>query len=292
MTDFRSGFITLLGKPNVGKSTLLNTIIGKKISITSDKPQTTRHRILGVRTQENHQFIFVDTPGLHQINKIIMATTRSSLVDVDVIVMMITCHGWDEKDLFVLKLLRNVSIPIVLVINKIDTIKNKQRLLPLIEQSSRHMNFAEIFPISAKSGANTPELLTVLGKMLPPGPMCFPQDQVTDRPPGFMISELIREQVFRQLGQELPYDTAVRIAGIQDEDPMHIEAHIWVARESQKGIVVGKNGQRIKEISTRARRAIEQYLGKHIYLDLLVKVRKGWADNQIDLNNLGYMEDR
>jgi GTP-binding protein Era len=297
MTEFRSGFITLLGKPNVGKSTLLNTIIGRKVSITSDKPQTTRHRILGVRTQENHQYIFVDTPGLHEpsgktINRIITATTRSSLAGVDVIVLMITGHGWDEKDLFVLKSLRNMSIPVVLAINKIDTIKDKQRLLPLIEESSKRMKFTEIFPISAKSGTNLPEMLIVLGDMLPVSPMCFPEDQITDRPQSFMISELIREQVFRQLGQELPYEAAVRIAGIQGEDPLRIEAHIWVARESQKGIVVGKNGQRIKEISTRARKSIEQYLGKHVYLDLFVKVRKGWADNQADLNSLGYIEGR
>jgi GTP-binding protein Era len=297
MTEFRSGFITLLGKPNVGKSTLLNTIIGRKVSITSDKPQTTRHRILGVRTQENHQYIFVDTPGLHEpsgktINRIITATTRSSLAGVDVIVLMITGHGWDEKDLFVLKSLRNMSIPVVLAINKIDTIKDKQRLLPLIEESSKRMKFTEIFPISAKSGTNLPEMLIVLGDMLPVSPMCFPEDQITDRPQSFMISELIREQVFRQLGQELPYEAAVRIAGIQGEDPLRIEAHIWVARESQKGIVVGKNGQRIKEISTRARKSIELYLGKHVYLDLFVKVRKGWADNQVDLNSLGYIEGR
>ena len=297
MTEFRSGFITLLGKPNVGKSTLLNTIIGRKVSITSDKPQTTRHRILGVRTQENHQYIFVDTPGLHEpsgktINRIITATTRSSLAGVDVIVLMITGHGWDEKDLFVLKSLRNMSIPVVLAINKIDTIKDKQRLLPLIEESSKRMKFTEIIPISAKSGTNLPEMLIVLGDMLPVSPMCFPEDQITDRPQSFMISELIREQVFRQLGQELPYEAAVRIAGIQGEDPLRIEAHIWVARESQKGIVVGKNGQRIKEISTRARKSIELYLGKHVYLDLFVKVRKGWADNQADLNSLGYIEGR
>ncbi len=297
MAEFRSGFITLLGKPNVGKSTLLNTIIGQKVSITSDKPQTTRHRILGVHTQERHQLIFVDTPGLHEpsgkaINRIITGTTRSSLSGVNIIVLMITRHGWDAKDLFVLKAVRDISIPVVLVINKIDTIRNKQRLLPLIEESSKRMKFAEIFPISAKSGANTKELVSVLGAMLPVSPMCFPEDQITDRTPGFMISELIREQIFRLLGQELPYEAAVRIAGIQDEDPLRIEAHIWVARESQKGIVVGKNGRRIKEISTRSRRSIEQYLGKHVYLDLFVKVRKGWADNQADLNNLGYIEDR
>ena len=296
MAEFRSGFITLLGKPNVGKSTLLNKVIGRKVSITSDKPQTTRHRILGIQTQKNHQFIFVDTPGLHEssgktINRIITRTTRSSVEGVDVIVLMITYHGWGEKDRFLLDLLRDVSIPVVLAINKIDKIGNKERLLPLIDESSKRMNFSAMIPVSASSGTNIRELLTVLGDMLPAGPMCFPEDQLTDRSAEFMISELIREQVFRLLGQELPYETAVHIARIEEEYPLRIEAHIWVERESQKGIVVGRQGQRIKEISTRARKSIEQYLGKHVYLDLLVKVRKGWADNQADLNALGYLGD-
>lgn len=297
MTDFRSGFVTLIGKPNVGKSTLLNTIIGQKISITSGKPQTTRHRILGVHTTEHCQIVFVDTPGLHKgsgktLNKVITRTTRASMLHVDAIVLMIAYTGWDDKDRYVLSSIKNIQVPVILAINKIDKMSNKERLLPLIEESSKLMDFAEIIPLSAKSGNNTAALLDSLSTLLPLGPMCFPEDQITDRDTRFMLSELIREQVFRLLGEELPYATAVRIAGLHEGDPLRVEAHIWVERESQKGIVVGKNGQRIKEISTRARKSIEQYLGKHVFLDVLVKVRKGWADNQADLNSLGYVEGR
>ena len=297
MAGFRSGFVTLLGKPNVGKSTLLNTIIGQKISITSSKPQTTRHRILGVYTTDQCQIVFVDTPGLHKVsgktlNRVITRTTRVSMLDVDAIVLMIACTGWDDADRYVLGSVKNISVPVILAINKIDKIKSKERLLPLIEESSKLMNFAEIIPLSAKSGTNKSALLNSLATLLPLSPMCFPEDQITDRDTRFMLSELIREQVFRLLGEELPYATAVRIAELHEDDPVRIEAHIWVERESQKRIVVGKNGQRIKEIGTRARKSIEQYMGRHIFLDILVKVRKGWADNQADLNSLGYVEGR
>ena len=297
MGDFRSGFVTLIGKPNVGKSTLLNTIIGRKISITSNKPQTTRHRILGIYTTKQCQIIFVDTPGLHKpsgrtLNKVITHTARASMLDVDAIVLMITCAGWDDKDRYVLESLQNLNVPVILAINKIDRIKNKDRLLPLIEESSQLINFAEIIPLSAKSGANTAALLNILATLLPPSPKCFPEDQVTDRDTRFMLSELIREQAFRLLGEEIPYAIAVHIAEMTEGNPPKIEAHIWVERESQKGIVVGKGGQRIKEIGTRARKSIEQYLGKHVFLDIVVKVRKGWADNQADLNSLGYIEGR
>lgn len=297
MSGFRSGFVTLLGKPNVGKSTLLNTLVGQKISITSSKPQTTRHRILGVHTTKAYQIIFVDTPGLHKpsgktLNKVITRTARASMLDVDAIVLMITCAGWDDKDRYVLNSVRNVKIPVILAINKIDQVKNKERLLPLIEESSKLMDFAEIVPISAKTGVNTAALLNCLATLLPLSPMCFPEDQITDRDTRFMLSELIREQAFRLLGEELPYAIAVRIADMNEGNPPRIEAHIWVERESQKGIVVGKDGQRIKEIGSRARKSIEQYLGRHVFLDILVKVRKGWADNQADLNSLGYVEGR
>ena len=295
MSEFRSGFVTLIGKPNAGKSTLLNSIVGRKISITSSKPQTTRHRILGIYTTEQCQVVFVDTPGLHRpsgntLNRVITHTARMSMLDVDVIVLMITYAGWDDKDRYVLDSVRNIKTPVILTINKIDQLKNKEKLLPLIEESSRLMNFAEIIPLSAKSGDNKTALLSSLATLLPPSPMCFPEDQVTDRDTRFMVSELIREQAFRLLGAEIPYALAVRIAEWSEGNPPRIEAHIWVERESQKGMVVGKDGRRIKEISTRARRSIEQFLGKQVFLNILVKVRKGWADNQADLNNLGYVE--
>ena len=297
MGEFRSGFVTLIGKPNVGKSTLLNTIIGRKISITSNKPQTTRHRILGIYTTKQSQIIFVDTPGLHKpsgktLNKVITHTARTSMLDVDAIVLMITCAGWDDKDRYVLDAVQNLNIPVILSINKIDRIKNKEKLLPLIDESSQLMNFAEIIPLSAKSGVNTAALLNCLSTLMPPSPMCFPEDQITIRDTRFMLSELIREQAFRLLGEEIPYAIAVRIVEMTEGNPPRIEAHIWVEKESQKGIVVGKGGQRIKEIGTRARKSIEQYLGRPVFLDIVVKVRKGWADNQADLNSLGYIEGR
>ncbi|MDJ0957548.1 MAG: GTPase Era [Arenicellales bacterium] len=295
MSEFRSGFVTLIGKPNVGKSTLLNSIVGRKISITSSKPQTTRHRILGIYTTEQCQIVFVDTPGLHRpsgrtLNRVITHTARTSMLDVDVIVLMVTYAGWDDKDRYVLDSVRNIKVPVVLTINKIDQLKNKEKLLPLIEESSQLMNFAEIIPLSAKSGDNKTALLNSLATLLPPSPMCFPEDQITDRDTRFMLSELIREQAFRLLGEEIPYALAVRIAEWSEGNPPRIEAHIWVERESQKGMVVGKDGRRIKEIGTRARRSIEQFLGKQVFLNILVKVRKGWADNQADLNSLGYVE--
>jgi len=296
MAEHRAGFVTLTGRPNVGKSTLLNAIVGRKISITSSKPQTTRHRILGILSREDCQYIFVDTPGLHPasgrtINKIITRTARSALVGVDVVVMMITSRGWSDQDRYVLRTLEEVSLPLVLAINKVDVLKDKTRLLPLIDESSRLASFQEIVPISATAGTNIEELLTALARYLPAGPMYFPDGQDTDRSREFMISELIREQLFRQLGQELPYETAVRVAGVKDGDPLLIEAQIWVDRDSQKGMVVGKGGQRIKNIGTNARKSIEQSTGKRVHLDIVVKVRKGWADNQADLHSLGYIEE-
>jgi GTP-binding protein Era len=296
MAEHRAGFITLIGRPNVGKSTLINALIGRKISITSSKPQTTRHRILGVLTRDDGQFIFVDTPGLHPatgrtMNKVITRTARSALVGVDAIVMMITCRGWGEQDLYVLHALDDVQVPVFLAINKIDALKDKRVLLPLIDETSRLRDFREIIPISAKSGANVDALLSTLRQVLPQGPNLFPDDQDTDRSPGFMISELIREQVFRQMGQELPYETAVRVVGISGDRPVKIEAQIWVDRVSQKGMIVGQDGQRIKKIGVNARRSIERYIGGRAHLDITVKVRKGWSDNQADLHSLGYGEE-
>ena len=297
MTDYRSGFVAIVGKPNVGKSTLINTLIGEKISITSSKPQTTRHRTLGVRTGINYQIVFVDTPGLHDagskaLNRMIARTAKSSMIGVDVVLLMITYSGWQAADRHVLHAVKEASVPVILAINKIDRLKDKSRLLPLIQESADLMDFREIIPLSAKSGLNTDALLNSVRKLLPVAPMCFPQEQVTDRDARFMISELIREQVFRLLGDEIPYDAAVRVDDMSGQKPMQIRAHIWLDKDSQKGIVVGKKGGRIKQISTRARQSIERYLKQQVFLELVVKVRRGWADSQIDLYSLGYQEDR
>ena len=296
MAEHRAGFVTIIGRPNVGKSTLLNELVGRKISITSRKPQTTRHRIVGVLSREDCQFLFVDTPGLHPpsgrtINKIITRTARASLVGVDAVVMLIACSGWTEEDRYVLRNVEEVGLPVLLAINKVDTLKRKERLLPLIQESSGLGRFEEIVPISAKSGTNLEGLLAALAKLLPAGPPLYPEGQDTDRSTEFLISELIREQLFRQLGEELPYETAVRVSSFDDGTPALIDAQIWVEREGQKGMVVGKGGRRIKKIGTVARKSIERSLGKKVHLDLVVKVRRGWADNHTDLHSLGYAED-
>ena len=293
--EYRFGFATLAGRPNVGKSTLLNRIVGRKISITSHRPQTTRHRILGIRSEKNRQIVFVDTPGIHRgrkaINKIINRTAVASTVGVDVVVMMITAGGWRPEDDMPLKVLANQENPVVLVINKVDTLKDKNRLLPLIAESAERLDFREIVPISATRGTNVDALVDVVGALLPEEPAGFDEDQFTDRGARFMVSELVREQLFRQLGEELPYATAVEIQAWEDDGKtIHIGADIWVDKTSHKSIVIGKNGDRLKKIGTRARSQIEAYLERRVFLELWVKVRRGWADNRRDIYQLGYDE--
>jgi GTP-binding protein Era len=293
--DYRFGFATLAGRPNVGKSTLLNRIVGQKISITSHRPQTTRHRILGIRSDLNRQIVFVDTPGMHHgrkaINKIINRTAVASTEGVDVVVMMITADGWRAGDEVPLKVLADPGIPVVLVINKIDILKDRDQLLPLIAESSERYGFREIVPISASKGTNVDRLVDVVETLLPAEPAGFEKDQFTDRGAKFMVSELVREQLFRQLGEELPYATAVEIQLWEDDGKtVHIGADIWVEKTSHKSIVIGKNGDRLKKIGTRARGQIETYLKRKVFLELWVKVRSGWADSRRDIHQLGYDE--
>jgi GTP-binding protein Era len=293
--NFRFGFATLAGRPNVGKSTLLNQIIGTKISITSHRPQTTRHRILGIRSEAHRQIVFVDTPGMHRgrkaINKIINRTAIASTEGVDVVVMMISARGWVDGDQIPLNILKDQKLPVVLAINKTDTIKDKNQLLPLIAESSERFAFKEIVPVSASRGTNVDRLIDVVGELLPEDPPGFDQGQLTDRGSRFMVSELIREQLFRQLGEELPYATAVDVQVWEpDGEILHIGADIWVEKRSHKSIVIGKQGDRLKKIGSRARVKIEEYLGQRVFLELWVKVRSGWADSRRDIYSLGYDE--
>ena len=301
--DFKFGFVTIVGKPNVGKSTLINRLVGQKISITSKRPQTTRHRILGIHTDDERQVVFVDTPGIHStkaksnrktINKVINKTAVSSIDGVDVVCLMITASGWTDDDRRVLQALENVSTPVVLVINKLDLLKSVNQLLPLIEQSSSLFDFAEIIPISAlgrKKGDNVSHLLDVLSSHLPVQPAGFDEDQITDRSFRFLVSELVREQLFRRLGDELPYATAVVISEFaMDKSPVQISADIWVEKDSHKAIVIGKGGELLKTIGTAARKNCEQLLEKKVFMELFVKVRSGWSDNARDLFSLGYDE--
>lgn len=293
---FRSGFAGLAGRPNVGKSTLVNRLIGRKISITSRRPQTTRHRILGIRTDADTQLVLVDTPGLHRpaarmMNRVINRTARSSLSGVDVILLVIDAGGWTEGDRLPYELATGQKAPVILVINKIDQLKRKEGLLPLIDESRRRFDFDEIIPISALTGHNVTELYRAIRKRLPVAPKCFPDDQVTDKSTRFVVGELIREQLFRQLGDELPYVAAVRIERYEETPTgIRVQADIWVERDSHKGIVLGKQGARLKSIGTAARQGIERLVGKKVFLDLWVKVRKGWRDDSAALEGLGYTE--
>ena len=294
--DFRSGFVSLAGKPNVGKSTLANRLIGHKISITSPRPQTTRHRILGIRTDSETQMILVDTPGLHpsggrMMNRVINRTARNSLAGVDVILLLINSSGWGSDDELPFDAAVGQKVPLVLVINKIDKLKRKADLLPLIDESRGRFDFEEIVPVSALTGYNVDALYLTLRSRLPVAPKCFPDDQVTDRSARFVVSELIREQLFRRLGQELPYVTAVRLESYEETGELiRVRAEIWVERDSHKGIIVGRGGARLKEIGTAARQQIERFVGKKAYLELWVKVRKGWRDDRAALEGLGYTE--
>lgn len=297
------GFVTIVGKPNVGKSTLMNQIIGQKISITSHRPQTTRHRILGIHTDESKQIVFVDTPGIHSvikksnrktINKVINKTAIASIDGVDVVCMMITASGWTEGDKLVLNALKEINTPVVLLINKIDRLKSINDVLPLIAESSEIADFADIVPICAMGrvqGGNVDHLMDVLEKYIPEAEAGFDEDQITDRSFRFLVSELVREQLFRRLGDELPYATAVEVTQFEVmEDKAQIHADIWVEKDSHKAMVIGKKGEALKAIGTSARLNCETLLEKKVFLELFVKVRSGWSDNARDLYSLGYDE--
>jgi len=293
----KSGLVTFIGRPNVGKSTLLNALVGQKVSITSRKPQTTRHRIMGVSTRGRCQIVYVDTPGLHPgkgktINKYMNRAASGALQGVDCIVMLIAATGWQEADEHVLELLRNQEVPVVLAINKIDLLKRQDELLPLIEESQRRLEFSTIVPISAVKHTNLNNLEAVLLQQLPEQPPLFPGDQLTDRSEKFMAAELVREQLFRSLGQEIPYAVAVEIEKFKIENRiLHIDALIWVEKTGQKAIVIGKGGQRLKQIGTAARKEMESFFGNKVNLGLWVKVREGWSDNERALRSLGYADD-
>ncbi|MFT7532878.1 MAG: GTP-binding protein Era [Gammaproteobacteria bacterium] len=292
---FVCGFVAIAGRPNVGKSSLLNYFVGRKISIISRKPQTTRNRLLGIHTTDLAQVIFVDTPGIHanqksEINRVINRTAVSSLEGVDVILMMIDARGWRDEDTLVYQKVKNCGIPVVLAINKIDRLKEKDRLLPLMTEVSEHRNFKEMVPVSAKSGENMPALLSALVALMPEGPQGFPSEQFTDRSQRFLASELVREKMFRFLGQELPYSSTVEITRFETDDTgmIHIDATIWVEKPGQKAIVIGKSGATMKKIGMEARLEMERLFNCRIYLGLWAKVRKGWTDNAKALKSLGF----
>lgn len=297
MREPRCGLVTILGRPNVGKSTLLNRLVGEKISITSSRAQTTRHRLLGIKTGEQAQIVYVDTPGLHADNKNMMnrqmnRVATASLQGVDCIVLLIAAGGWVEADEYPLRLVAHQDIPVILAINKIDRLKDRRRLLPLIEQSSAKMDFAGIVPLAARTGANVDDLEKAILELLPHQPPMYPADQITDRNERFLAAELVREQIFRGFRQEIPYATAVSIDRFKRVKGMlSIDATIWVEKEGQKPILIGKNGERLKSVGSRARLAMQKILATKVHLKLWVKVREAWSENERALRSLGYTDE-
>jgi GTP-binding protein Era len=296
---FRSGFAAIVGRPNVGKSTLMNHILGQKISITSHKPQTTRHRILGIKSQGHFQCVYIDTPGLHlnakkAVNRYMNRAATSTLNDVDLVLFLVEAGEWNEEDENVLTRLFNLNIPVFLVVNKIDQIKDRARLLPILQQLSEKMEFAAVIPLSALKGSNVDELEEAVFNALPEMPPMFPADQITDRSERFLAAELVREKLMRRLGKELPYAVAVEIEEFREDEKknlLNIGALIWVERQSQKMIVIGKGGSQLKEIGKQARLDMERLFGQKVFLRLWVKVKEGWSDNERILSSFGYQDE-
>ncbi len=293
----RCGYVAIVGRPNVGKSTLLNRLIGQKISITSRKPQTTRHRLLGIKTTDTAQIIYVDTPGLHErqhnaMNRYLNRSASASLVGVNVILWVIEALRWTEEDEWVLKILEETDAPVLLLINKVDKFAEKTQLLPFMEQMATKRNFTDVFPISARKGVNLIDLEKALVKLLPEGEAEFPEDQITDRSERFLVAEIVREKLTRHLGAELPYRITVQTEHFADEAGItHISTVIWVERSSQKAIVIGKQGLMLKQIGEDARIDMEKLLDRKVFLQLWVKVKEGWSDDERALRQLGYTDE-
>ena len=289
------GYAAIIGRPNVGKSTLLNQLLGKKISVTSCKPQTTRYQILGVKTLKDIQIVYVDTPGLHSgkqrmINRYMNRTACSVLIDADVILFVIE-PDWKMQDVFVLNTLQKVKAPVLLIINKVDKIKNRFELLPLIRKVSHLRTFRNIIPLSAKTGDQIEVLEQMIKQYIPKSLFYFPPEQVTNRDDQFMASEIIREKLMRLLGQEIPYSLAVTLVSFQKEKKItHISAVVWVEKRSQKGIVIGKCGEKLKKVGTNARLDLEKWFRKKVFLQLWVKIKSGWANNKQLLKELWLAE--
>lgn len=292
------GFIAIVGRPNVGKSNLLNKILGQKISITSRKAQTTRHRIVGIHTEDQYQAIYVDTPGLHieekrAINRLMNRAASSAIGDVDLIIFVVEGTKWTDDDEMVLNKLRAAKAPVVLAINKVDNIKEKDELLPHITELSKKFDFAEILPISAQRGKNVHILQKIVRKSLREGGHHFPEEYVTDRSQRFMASEIIREKLMRFTGEELPYSVTVEIEQfkLNERGTYEINGLILVEREGQKKMVIGAKGQKIKTIGMEARADMERLFDNKVHLELWVKVKAGWADDERALRSLGYMDE-
>jgi GTPase len=295
--NFRSGYAALIGRPNAGKSTLLNHLVGEKIAAVSNKPQTTRHRIQGIVTSEDGQIVFVDTPGVHKpgflLNRRMMAAVHDAILSVDVLVLMRDASAsTGNGDKFVLDLVKNSGKTAILVLNKIDKVKDKKNLLPLIEYYSKEYDFAEIVPVSALKGEAVDNLLKQIIKHLPKGEPIFAEDELTDQPMRTLVAEMVREKILQTTGEEIPYVTAVVTEKYDESEPglTKIYCAIYVERPSQKGIIIGKQGAKLQQIGTAARLEIEKLLGHRVYLQLFVKVVEDWRNKEQKLNEIGITE--
>ncbi len=297
--SFRSGYVALIGRPNAGKSTLLNHLVGEKIAAVSNKPQTTRHKIQGIVTLENGQIVFVDTPGVHKpgylLNRRMMGAVHDAILSVDLVVLMRDASvSTGNGDRFVLDLVKNSNKPAILILNKIDKIKDKAKLLPLIEFYSNEHEFAEIVPVSALKGEAIKIMLEEIAKHLPEGEPIYSEDELTDQPLRVLVAEMVREKILQTTGEEIPYVTAVITEKFDESNPnlTKIYCAIYVERNSQKRIVIGHLGSRIKDIGTKARQDIQKLLGKKIYLELFVKVVKDWRNQERNLDEIGINDQK
>ncbi|QHE52998.1 GTPase Era [Pontibacillus sp. HMF3514] len=296
--NFKSGFISIIGRPNVGKSTFMNRVIGQKIAIMSDKAQTTRNKVQGVYTSEDAQLVFIDTPGIHKpkhkLGDFMVNMAEQSLNEVDLVLFMINAkEGFGRGDEFIINMLQKVNQPVYLIVNKIDEV-HPDELLPIIDEYRAKYDFAEIIPISALEGNNVDHLMKVMVDQMPEGPQYYPEDHITDHPERFIISELIREKALHLTREEIPHSIAVKVESIkeqEDENKVLVQATIIVERSSQKGIIIGKQGKMLKEIGQKARKDIEKLLGTKIYLELWVKVQKDWRNKDMQLQDFGYNQD-
>ena len=294
--DHRCGFVAVVGRPNVGKSTLVNAMVGEKLSITSNRPQTTRHRILGIATGDASQIVFVDTPGIHTghrraLNRALNRTASRALIGVDLVLMVVEASGWVRDDDRVLGRVGGEAAPSVLVLNKIDRARRREAVLPVLADTARRHDFAATVPVCARTGENLDRLRDVVEAHLPAGPPVFPQDHFTDRSEAFLAAEIVREKLIRRLGQELPHRLAVEIERfVEVEGRTVINALVLVERSQHKAIVIGRGGGRLKEAGSAARRDIARMLGRPVHLEVWVKVREGWSDDERALRGLGLAE--
>lgn len=292
--DTRCGFVAIVGRPNVGKSTLLNVILGQKVSITSFKPQTTRHQILGIKTEQKKQTVYVDTPGIHHgahkaLNRQMNKVAHQAMLDVNAIIFVIEALKWTQEDDKVLKMVKEHSAPIMIAINKIDLVKEKAQLLAFMQEISEKLPQAEMVPFSAKRSQQIDVIESWVDQYIPMSPFYFPEDQLFNHTERFHLSEIIREKLMRQLSQELPYAIDVQIEALEHQDRIvHIHALIYAEREGQKPIIVGKKGQMLRDIGTKSREEMERFYGKKVCLKLWVKVKEGWSDNRHALQEMGY----